>query len=239
MRFLLLVLVPLVVFAEDVATTVASENAHFNGESITLAGGVKIFNESYEIRSKHAVFIKDEKHLSALEFPWIELSDDVSASFYQKYFLQCCHVYLDYLQKTILFLGEGKRVYFQDEENELYADKALVDYEEENEKFVLKKITLTGNIEMRVLDNEEKKEQYACADIVECFPEEESVILKGTNNNRVLFFDKGRGVTISAEMVKAQKKEGKEVVEGMGDVRFVFKDDEIEKLKNQFGFKNL
>jgi lipopolysaccharide export system protein LptA len=224
--------------AEESATTIQADNACFDGAKIVLTGNVEVLNESCRISSKKAVLYRDEEKLSRLDFPWVDLLEGVSASFYGKYFLNCSQVHFDHLTKKLHFTGK-ERVYFYDDIRKIYADRAEVDYEERGEDFEIKKILLTGNVEMysfALLQNQnvQKNDRYALADFVEYYPEEEVVLLKSDINKRVLFFDKSQSITISAPMVRAERREGREMIEGIGDVRFTFKEEELTKLKNRF-----
>ena len=75
-----------------------------------------------------------------------------------------------------------------------------------------------------------ERPQYALADHVEYFPDEELLVM--TAKNRVLFYDEERGMELVAYEVRAKRDEdGKESVQGVGDVRFLFEADELEKLR--------
>jgi len=218
-------------------TQVRADSAVFDGDTIILQGQVHVSNESYQIHSHRATLLRDEERQSRLDFPWIELAEGVKATFYNKYFLECDKVKADYLVHTLIFTSSGK-VFFHDEKSKVYAERAEVDYDEEKGEFKVAKITLFGDVELFSSNEEEKTEQYALADRVECFPKEEVIFLKADEGKRVLFFDKTREITISAEAVRASRREGKEIIEGLGDVRFIFKEEEFEKLKKRFALRN-
>lgn len=214
-------------------TTVKSDCAFFDGDIITLTGNVQVTSENYQIYSKQASLLRDEKKQSRFDFPWMELSEGVKASFYGKYFLECDKVNVDYIAHTLVFTSKGK-IFFHDEKSKLYAERAEVDYIEEQSGFRLAKITLLGDVELFSSNEKDNTEQYALADHVECYPKEEVIFLRASQEKRVLFFDKTREITMSADSVRATRNEGKEIIEGLGDVRFVFKEEELEKIKERF-----
>lgn len=221
-------------------TTVKADSATYDGARILLKGNVDISNKSYEIQSQTAILTRDLEKKTRFEFPWIELDEKIHAHFLSQYFLECDKVLFDYVAQHLLFTSEN-RIYFYENQRKVYAEKADVEYFENEKGVQISKITLTGNVEMHHVCEEagEKKEQYALADRVEYYPEKELIFLKADPEKRVLFFDKIHEITISSQTVKAQKKEGKESIEGIGDVRLVFKEDELEKLKKRFKFNQL
>ncbi len=60
-------------------------------------------------------------------------------------------------------------------------------------------------------------------------------ILEG-KNNRVLFYDQLKEVQLSAQTVRAQRDPTtkQERMQGVGDVRFVFGQEELAKIKTRF-----
>ncbi len=108
------------------------------------------------------------------------------------------------------------------------AEKAILlrDGEEKVGTFQPTKITLEGNVRMI----KPETGQYALADWAEYFPNEKRLVL--TAESKVLFFDREKEIQMAAPKVEAL--ENGQSIEGFGDVRFVFKSDELEKLKNQF-----
>lgn len=119
-------------------------------------------------------------------------------------------------------------VHVENEMGEIFANEGFVDCENNKKHLHAKKVTLLGDIRMI----NKKKGQYALADIVEYFPDQGLVILKG---EQVLFYDKNRGVELSAKEVHAKRDENKkESVQGIGDVRFLLDGPEMEKLQKKF-----
>lgn len=221
-------------------TTVRADKATFDRETIFLSGDVYVINDEYEIHSQRATLYRDEKKQSKIEYPWIEIAEKVFAKFYEKYFLECEKVNIDYIDRQLLFSGK-KPIHFYDDQRKVIADTAYVEFFEQNSDFQIEKIILLGNIEMYAssLKGDDRGEQYAIADRVEYYPAREVVYLKADAGKRVLFFDRIKEITISAESVKATRKGEKEMIEGIGDVRFIFKEDEIKHLKDKFALKDL
>jgi len=136
---------------------------------------------------------------------------------------------------------EGKQVYFQDYLGEIYADKVTLDYEHVDGSLKPLKVTLEGNVNLlnRSRVNREETEaflQYAIADIVEFYPKKHLMMLTSYPKNRVLFFDKVNSLQVSAPTVKIIRDPlmKKESIQGIGDVRLNFIDQEFNKLKKHF-----
>lgn len=143
---------------------------------------------------------------------------------------------------------DGRQVYFQDYLGEIYADRAVLDYEQLPDSQTLSptKVTLEGHVHIlnRSSVNPHESEsflQYALADKVEFFPQKSEMLLTSAEDGRVLFFDKGNNLQISAPGIKIRrdKKIQKESIQGIGDVRFSFVDKELEKLKKHFSLDTL
>ncbi|NGX55233.1 MAG: hypothetical protein KR126chlam2_00861 [Chlamydiae bacterium] len=108
------------------------------------------------------------------------------------------------------------------------AEKAILlrDGEEIEGTFRPTKITLEGNVRMIRAE----AAQYALADWAEYYPNEKRLLL--TSKSKVLFFDKEKEIQMVAPAILAL--DNGQSIEGIGNVRFVFKSDELEKIKNQF-----
>ncbi len=139
--------------------------------------------------------------------------------------LECDKALLDYANMTSHFTG-APQVSYCDERGEVWADEAYVDYTQTEGSIKPSKIRLIDNVQLIYLESD----QYALADLVTYYPEEKLTILEAKEGNRVLFFDKGRNMQLSAPCVHATRKK----IQGIGDVRFVFGQDELSKLKGHF-----
>jgi lipopolysaccharide export system protein LptA len=216
-------------------TVVESDEVHYNGELITLTGNVAVENAMGKVTAKLAILRKDPEKKTKIDLPWIELKQNVCLTLAEGGILRCDSLSLDYIQMTSFFYGTPQVIY-SGSMGEIYADKAQVDYKEENSSLKATKITLSDNVRLVNIGTSEKPaSQYALADEVYYFPEEQLTILEG-KKNRVLFYDKQRDLQLSARTVRAQRDPvtKKETVQGVGDVRFVFGPDEIEKIKQRF-----
>jgi hypothetical protein len=139
---------------------------------------------------------------------------------------------------------EGMQAYFHDIYGEIYADTAILNYEQINGTISLKKLTLQGHV--RILNrssvNPEESEaflQYALTDHVEFYPETNEMVMSSFNKSRVLFYDKANNLQISAPGVKIKRDAitKRESIQGVGDARFSLVDHELEKLKKHFSLE--
>lgn len=137
---------------------------------------------------------------------------------------------------------EGKQVYFQDALGEVYADKAILDYDYTGgHNITPRQVTLIGNVRILNRKSEDVEEtgtlmQYALADKVEFYPETHEMVFSSTGKKRVLFYDKGNNVKVSATALKIKREPGmkSESIQGVGDVRFSFADKEFDQIRKQF-----
>lgn len=213
-------------------TVVESDEAHYNGELITLTGNVSVQNAMGRVTAKLAILKKDEEQQTKIDFPWIELQQNVCLTLPQGGILQCDSLFFDYTQMTSFFVGAPELVY-TDTFGEIHASKAKIDYKEVQGTLEATKVTLYENVRLVNLGSVEKPaSQYALADEVCYYPQEQLTILEG-KNSRVLFYDQLRDMQLSARSVRAQKDPvtKNETVQGIGDVRFVFGPEELEKIK--------
>ncbi len=136
----------------------------------------------------------------------------------------------------------SEQVKLEDAMGEMYADQLEIDYTAQNGKlFTPSVIILRGHVQVfnRFNGHKEKTDavlQYALADQLEYFPISQDMILTSDKGQRVLFFDKINQVQMSAPGLKIHhdKIKRKEVIQGIGDVRFTFIERESEQLKERF-----
>lgn len=135
---------------------------------------------------------------------------------------------------------EDKQVYFEDRLGEIYADRAVISYDYINHAIVPAKLTLTGNVKIlnrTAADEQDRGKflQYALTDHLEYFPLKNKMHLKG-NGHRVLFFDKANNVKVSAPALRILRDPDskKDSIQGFGDVRFSFIEEELEELRKHF-----
>ncbi|HRD54990.1 MAG TPA: LptA/OstA family protein [Parachlamydiaceae bacterium] len=143
---------------------------------------------------------------------------------------------------------EGMQIYFNDILGEIYADSAVLDYQEKEGTVSIEKLLLEGNV--RILNrssvNPEESEaflQYALADFVEFFPSSQEMLMSADKtvslNQRVLFYDKANSLQVSAPAVKVRRDAitKRESIQGIGDVRFSLDGQELEKLRSHFSLE--
>lgn len=144
---------------------------------------------------------------------------------------------VDHIASTVTMESPSEtseQVFFEDVRGQIYADKALIHYQEKN----VSQIVLEGDV--KVLNGQSEKAQYALADILEYNPSTQEMTLKGKNGKRVLFYDEGKDLQISAPgvLLKRDPITHKETIKGIGDVRFSLVKDEFGELRKKFSLKS-
>lgn len=141
---------------------------------------------------------------------------------------------------------EGQQVFFEDPYGVIYADKITLRYGDENHKIIPKVLILEENVKMMntyaTVEPASPLVQYALADRVEYSPQsKEAVFSSFGNRRRVLFYDKTHDLQVSAPTlnIKRDKATHKDVIKGIGDVRFSFIEKEFEHLRSRFSLSNL
>ena len=135
-----------------------------------------------------------------------------------------------------------QQVYLEGNLGKVYADRAKIEYYWKNKQLVPQKIVLDGNIQLnnRLDSNSEKNKkparQYLLADHMEYNAESQELLLSANEGQRVLFYDQTNNVQMSAPSLKIrqQAETKKQVIQGIGDVRFTFIEKELEQLKKRF-----
>lgn len=206
-----------------------SDHAQYNGALIILTGNVSLTNTLGKVVAKEARLKKDEQKQTKIDFPWIELKQEVCVVLAEGGVLNCDTLSIDYTQMTCSLSG-APQVTYKDVMGEIYADQAFVDYSEVEGQLVVTKVTLQGNVQ---LVKSEPTPQYALADVVFYFPNEQLALLEG-RQRRVLFYDTEHDMQLSAWSVRAQKDPITQIehVKGEGDVRFIFGPEELAKIKH-------
>lgn len=228
-KWLLLLLVTSALYGEE-TTRISSDVANYDGHTIVLKGNVELNNALGQVLAERAVLTRDEEGRAKIDFPWVKLTGKVRATLQNGSHLICEEVFLDYLAMTSLFLG-APELYYKDPHGELYATQATVEYREIEGHIRPAKMVLEGNVQMI---NAEAL-QYALADRVEYSFSDEVMVLTANPGKSVLFYDRQKEIQLSAARVQGRRNEnGKESIQGSGDVRFLFKQDELTKLKERF-----
>jgi hypothetical protein len=137
-----------------------------------------------------------------------------------------------------------QQAYFKDAKGDIYADKVFIKYDYIDKKIVPARIVLQGNV--RITNNLEKSEkdktkavQYILTDRVDFIPHTKEMVFKAAKGKRVLLFDKANNLEVSAAGLKLtrDKAASKEILEGLGNVRFSFVESELEQFKRHFLFE--
>ena len=217
---LLLIIVP--IFAAP--TVVCSDKARYDGEKIILEGHVHVEHEMGELFAAFATLIRDENKTTKLDFPWIKLEKEVRFCLQKERELTCLFASCDYTQKKAFIEGG---LCYSDQHGKLYAKRAVIDYVDDENGLRPTKVTLLGEVQMK----SSKRAQYALADQVDYYPDQELMVM--TAKNRVLFYDSERNMELAAREVRAKRDDdGHESVQGIGHVRFVFSADELNRLRS-------
>lgn len=139
----------------------------------------------------------------------------------------------------------SEQVLIEDVLGEMYADLVRIDYCWTENQFVPKKVILEGNVRLLNRFDGHVEEvgsvlHYALADRIDYSPEQKEMLLSGSDNDRVLIFDKVNNVQMSAPSLKIRRDSlsQKDIIKGMGDVRFTFLEKELARFKQQFKQKN-
>ena len=233
----LLTLFPFYLSASE--TSIEANEAHYDGIWLSLTGSVAIENVMGKITAAKATLKRDVEKQTKLDFPWIEFKEAVCLTLRTGGVLNCETLIVDYTKMTSLFQGNSQ-VTYSDSIGAVYADRAQVDYQEIDGSLHVTKVTLFDNIRLINLGTAENPAyQYALAEVVFYYPQEQLMILEG-NRHHVLFFDKIRDLQLSAPSVRAQRDPvtHKESIQGVGAVRFLFGPEELERIKQRF-FQNL
>lgn len=210
-------------------TVIEAKVARYDGEHILLQGAVSLENSLGKVTANEARLTRDHEGRSNLDFPFAELTEEVTCHLSTGGLLKCHKVNLDYLAKKSCFRG-APLLHYEDARGTLFAHSATVEYEEHDQLLKPMRLLLVGEVQMI-----DKSARYALADSVEYLFEEELCIFRASEGNTVLFYDKEKDVALSANEIRARRtKEGLESLQGIGNVRFVLKEDEFHKLKSSF-----
>jgi len=136
--------------------------------------------------------------------------------------------------------GNGQ-VYIDDVLGEMFADTVYIYYQWLEQKISPEKVVLDGSVRLINRFDGHMEESgsvlhHALADRVEFFPLKNEMVVTSQGENRVLLIDKVNNVQMSAPTlnVKYDPATKKESIQGLGDVRFTFIEEELSKIKRQF-----
>jgi hypothetical protein len=135
------------------------------------------------------------------------------------------------------------QVFFEDDKGEIHADKVFIKYEEVGKKIIPARIVLEGNLRIENhfenFADAKKENQYILAHRVDFIPQTSEMIFKAEKGKRVLLYDKGNNLQVSAPRLKIirDKSVKKETLQGIGDIRFNFIENELDQFRRQFSFE--
>ncbi|MDP1879591.1 MAG: hypothetical protein Q8K60_01465, partial [Parachlamydiaceae bacterium] len=220
----------------------------FGQVSITQNGTIQIKTDNYMKITlgnlNHQSFLRSVHIPQRTEIVYLDASKKV------KHRMSCPgSLMMDHEKQEVVLKGieeasdmpESHQVYIDDELGELYADEVRVNYDWVNHELVPSKIELKGNV--RLLNRFDGHVQesasilhYAIADQIDYFPKTFEMLLRGNEKSQVLFFDKVNQIQMSASSLKISMNPTtrKEFIQGIGDVRFTFLDQELEQIKKRF-----
>jgi lipopolysaccharide export system protein LptA len=134
-----------------------------------------------------------------------------------------------------------QQVCIEDVLGEIYADRVQMNYVWQDNQLIPEKMILEGHVHLMNRFDGHLEEvgsvlHYALADRVEYFLKQQEMVLTSTKDSRVLFFDRVNNVQMSAPHLKVWRDPTtqKEMIQGLGDVRFTFMEKEFEQLKRHF-----
>lgn len=140
---------------------------------------------------------------------------------------------------------EKNQVYFEDVLGEMYADLVRILYHWEGSQLVPKQVIMEGHVRLLNRFDGHVEEagsvlHYALADRVEYSPEQQEMVLTASEGNRVLFFDQVNNMQMSAPSltIRQDPASKKEMIKGIGDVRFTFLEKELAQFKQHFKQKD-
>lgn len=133
---------------------------------------------------------------------------------------------------------KGQQVFYYDHLGEVQADKATITYQMVSGRLIASKIILEGNVYlidhkgMEAGESQKKPLHYALADRVEYTPHNKEIYFSSQDGRRVLFYDKINQLQVSAPALRITRDQQtkKESIKGIGDVRFHFKNSELDQL---------
>lgn len=153
-------------------------------------------------------------------------------------------VEIDWNQRLLRCLkSEGNahtQIQFMDPKRQIYADNLIIHYHLHQDNLNLKELTLFG--EVKLIQQELQGDgspchvQYALADHLNYYHATEELFLTAKEGENVLYFDEIHNYKMSAPevIVRRNPATDKFSIQGMGAVRFNFKEQELNQLKQNF-----
>lgn len=146
------------------------------------------------------------------------------------------NMYLD-LNFMEIFHDGTEQIFFSDHFGQIFSDKILLTFQEVTGKLEPLKIQFEGNV--RLQNNAPGTQQYALADLAIFEFGKSTLTLQSKQRLRVLFYDELNKVEASAPslIINRDPKSGQNIMRGIGNVRFVFAEEELNELKKRFSLE--
>ncbi len=127
-----------------------------------------------------------------------------------------------------------KQLFYRSEDLALFANQAQMEYTDAEGRLRPSVLTLTGNI--RLFSADENKPRFAVGDRMSLSTTTRTLILTANPGKRVLYTDDTQGMKIAAQEVHITRdpETHEERVQGVGNVKFSFTDEENTLLKKLF-----
>ncbi len=122
------------------------------------------------------------------------------------------------------------RVHVENDMGTVDAQRATIDTLRDGDTWHPVKILLEGEVRMRDLEHQ----RFALADRVEIDPQQRVMEFQASPGGHVLFLDMNRHMQLAAQRIRAEQGE-QEKVQGFGDVRCLFGEEELQRLNLHFG----
>lgn len=226
-------------------------NLDDKNQTMTFKGNIKIQEESLKIDTDHEVVINQKTVEGKKKISSLNSSKETNLIYLNKnkeiiHKIVCPGNLLIDHENSITTLDslkdekgdviEGKQVFFEDEAGDMYADRICLNYEWKEKKLIPSAIFLEGSVKiLNRFDGHVKESgtvlQQALADRVNYDPISQEIILTAFEGNRVLVFDKVNRVQMSAPALRIRKDLNgcKNSIQGIGDVRFTFIENQMSK----------
>ncbi|MFA6916409.1 MAG: hypothetical protein WC222_08430 [Parachlamydiales bacterium] len=211
-------------------------SAEYDGTTLRLMDNVKARFETVEIMAGQAQ-IFPKKMEQKTEISKIKLEDNVfinSLVDVSPFSIKAPHLEWDLETNAITSNAAPDQICMEDPTSLIYGDNLTAYLYKDNQTLTPKSIHLAGNVKIQKYTA--SGSQYAIADALDYNPVKHEWELSAIAPHRVLYYDKQNSITISAPkiLVKQNTDKAKPHVKALGDVRFVFAEQELSELMNRF-----
>lgn len=127
-----------------------------------------------------------------------------------------------------------KQLFYRSEDLSLFANQALMEYTASQGHLRPSMLTLAGSV--RLFSTDADRPRFALADRLSFSTTTRTMILTAESGKRVLFTDEKQGIRIAAQEVHVTRdpESREDRVQGVGNVKFTFTDEENSQLKKMF-----